>query len=103
MIEQTLIKADIIDKLHVAFPKISVDKLKQLFEDLLETIKKEVEVGREVKISGFGRFISRNKKERQGRNPKTGEVAVISARRVVVFKAGEKLISNIKHLRETML
>ena len=47
--------------------------------------------GRDVKLSGFGNFILKDKKSRPGRNPKTGEEVQISARRVVTFKAGQKL------------
>jgi integration host factor subunit alpha len=57
------------------------------FEKLIETISS----GHSVKLSGFGRFDLRDKSKRPGRNPKTGEPAEITARRVVVFHAGQKL------------
>jgi len=56
-----------------------------------EEIKNSLVNDEEVKISGFGNFKILNKKERPGRNPKTGEPALISARKVVTFKAGQKL------------
>jgi integration host factor subunit alpha len=49
-----------------------------------------------VKISGFGNFDILDKKERIGRNPKTGEIAIISARKVVTFRAGKKLRESIQ-------
>ena len=51
-----------------------------------------------MKISGFGKFKILNKKERPGRNPKTGKPALISARRVVTFKAGQKLRKKISNI-----
>ena len=52
--------------------------------------------GEQISLSGFGNFILRDKKERPGRNPKTGETAPIAARRVVTFKAGQKLKARVE-------
>ncbi|RKW41658.1 MAG: integration host factor subunit alpha, partial [Moraxella sp.] len=52
--------------------------------------------GKEVKLSGFGNFELRDKKTRPGRNPKTGEEVPVKARRVVTFKAGQKLRGEIQ-------
>ena len=52
-------------------------------------------IGEEVKLSGFGNFELLDKKARPGRNPKTGEDVTISARRVVTFRAGNKLRKKI--------
>jgi integration host factor subunit alpha len=68
--------------------KVFVDK----FFDLI--IKSLVD-GQEVKLSGFGNFVTRDKNSRPGRNPKTGEAVAISARRVVTFHAGNKLKEQI--------
>ena len=59
----------------------------QFFDQIIETLKK----GEEIKLSSFGNFVLRQKTQRPGRNPKTGEEVVISARKVVTFKAGPKL------------
>jgi len=56
-----------------------------------------------VKISGFGKFSTRKKHSRPGRNPKTGEFAKIKARKVVTFKAGQKLKDIIEGSLETNL
>ena len=48
-----------------------------------------------IRLSGFGNFLLRNKKARPGRNPKTGQTVLIKKRRVVVFKAGQKLKSRL--------
>lgn len=64
---------------------------KQLVELFFEEISEALEKGDEVRLSGFGNFTLRDKKERPGRNPKTGEEVPVEARRVVVFRAGQKL------------
>lgn len=63
----------------------------QLTNDFFDHIQEVLATGEEVKLSGFGNFIVREKAARPGRNPKTGEEVVISARKVVNFKAGPKL------------
>ena len=59
----------------------------QFFEQIIATLSK----GEDVKLSSFGNFVVRKKSQRAGRNPKTGEEVLISARKVVTFKAGPKL------------
>lgn len=70
---------------------LSKTDAKALVEDFFETIRVALEEGRDVKLSGFGNFILRDKPERPGRNPKTGKVIPVTSRRVVTFKAGSKL------------
>ncbi len=60
-------------------------------EQFFENMRDELEHGHHVKLSGFGNFILRDKTERPGRNPKTGEIVPVTARRVVTFKPGSKL------------
>ena len=86
----TVTKADLaknlVDKL--GFNKHESDEfIKLFFEELVSCL----EEGKDLKISSFGNFVLRDKKQRTGRNPKTGESAIIAARRVVVFKPGQKL------------
>lgn len=69
---------------------------KQFVELFFEEIQSSLENGEEVKLSGFGNFSLREKKARPGRNPKTGENVAVSARRVVVFKAGQKLRERVE-------
>lgn len=75
---------------------------KELVELFFEEIRKALESGENVKLSGFGNFILRDKKERPGRNPKTGEDIPISARRVVTFRAGQKLKSRVEQYAGTI-
>lgn len=59
--------------------------------DFFDQIKQTLASGESVKLSGFGNFVIREKSARPGRNPKTGEIVEISARKVVVFRSGPKL------------
>jgi len=63
----------------------------ELVETLLELIKKTLESGEDVLVSGFGKFRVREKKERRGRNPATGDKMMLRPRRVVTFKWSGKL------------
>ena len=85
-----LTKAEIAADLSV---KIGLSKreAKEFVESFFEEIKETLENGDTVKISGFGGFELKDKSERPGRNPKTGEDIPIAARRVVTFRAGQKL------------
>ncbi len=74
---------------------------KLLVEQFFESIREELEHGYHVKLSGFGNFILRDKTERPGRNPKTGEVVPVTARRVVTFKPGSKLKARVEAKKDT--
>ncbi|CUR53072.1 integration host factor subunit alpha [Buchnera aphidicola] len=94
-----LTKAEISDFL---FNKLDLNKqdAKELVEIFFEEVRKSLEKGENVKLSGFGNFYLRDKKQRPGRNPKTGENVFISARRVVIFKAGQKLRHRVEKFSE---
>lgn len=64
---------------------------KEFVEHFFEILRQTLESGDGVKLSGFGNFVLRDKPQRPGRNPKTGEEIPVLARRVVTFKAGLKL------------
>ena len=63
----------------------------QIVDQVFQILKETLERGEKVKISGFGNFVTREKRPRKGRNPKTGEEMVISGRRVLSFKASAML------------
>ena len=63
----------------------------QAVESILEIIKETLENGEDVMITGFGKFLVKEKKERRGRNPATGEDLMLGSRRVVGFKCSGKL------------
>ena len=69
---------------------------RELVDLLIEELMASLAVGEQVKLSGFGNFYLRDKNERPGRNPKTGESIPISARRVVTFTAGQKLRARVE-------
>jgi len=85
-----LTKASLVEEL---FDELGLNKreAKEMVELFFEEIRRDLERGESVKLSGFGNFDLRTKKERPGRNPKTGEEIPISARRVVTFRPGQKL------------
>lgn len=93
-----LTKAEMAEHL---FDKFGVNKrdAKELVENFFEEIRLALEQGEVVKLSGFGNFELREKRERPGRNPKTGEDIPISARRVVTFKPGQKLKQRVEHAK----
>jgi len=67
----------------------------QIAEAVLDVIRQALERGEDVKLSGFGHFMVRNKHSRRGRNPKTGDEITISSRRVVTFRASRLLKKKI--------
>jgi integration host factor subunit alpha len=67
----------------------------QLIENLLEIIKRTLENDEDVLISGFGKFCVKQKRERKGRNPATGDDMMLSPRKVVTFKCSGKLRDKI--------
>jgi len=91
----TLTKADLADSLFNVVG-LSKREAKDIVELFFEEIRDSLERGNEVKLSGFGSFKIRDKNSRPGRNPKTGEAVEISARRVVTFRAGQKMKSRIE-------
>lgn len=86
----TLTKAELADML---FDKVGLNKreAKDMVEAFYEEVRNALEAGDSVKLSGFGNFQLRDKPQRPGRNPKTGEEIPITARRVVTFHASQKL------------
>jgi integration host factor subunit alpha len=75
--------------------KLSHPESMKLVESVLKEIKDCLERGETVKLSSFGSFLVRKKGQRMGCNPKTGEAAVVSARRVLVFKPSDILKQRI--------
>lgn len=86
----TLTKDRIIDSIYknTDFMK---SEAAQTFQSLLEIMKQSLESGEDVLISGFGKFCVKEKKERRGRNPQTGNDLTLGARRVVTFRCSRKL------------
>jgi len=83
-------KADIAKIVH---DRVGLSKKEsgQIVEAVLDEIKKTLQHGEDVKLSGFGHFMVREKHARRGRNPKTGDDITIASRRVVTFRASQLL------------
>ncbi len=90
-----LTKADMVERLYEELG-LNKREAKDLVEMFFDEIRLALANGQEVKLSGFGNFQLRQKNERPGRNPKTGEVIPVTARRVVTFRAGQKLKSLVE-------
>ena len=86
----TLTKADIIAAIQTE-NGYSLKKSIEITETLLEIIKRTLVSGEDVLVSGFGKFNVKDKNERKGRNPKTGDDMMLPSRRVVTFKCSGKL------------
>lgn len=91
----TLTKAEMAESLIMELD-FSKQQAKQFVEDFFEEIKDALAANTEIKLSGFGNFELRNKSERPGRNPRTGEEVPIAARRVVTFHPGQKLRTRVE-------
>lgn len=90
-----LTKAELAEKLYEELG-LNKREAKEIVEIFFEEIRNALETGRQVKLSGFGNFDLRDKKQRPGRNPKTGEEIPITARRVVTFRPGQKLKARVE-------
>jgi integration host factor subunit alpha len=90
----TLTKADIVESIQnkLGFTK---NKSAETIEMMLEIMKQALESGDDVLISGFGKFCVKEKRERKGRNPATGDDMMLSPRRVVTFKCSGRLRKSI--------
>ncbi len=96
MTNRTLTRQDLLHAVYVAGPGLSRVEAKNIVETALEEICAALERGEAVKLRAFGTFQVRSKRPRVGRNPKTGEEAPISARRVVSFKPSPLLRQRVE-------
>jgi len=92
-LSKAIIAETLCDDLNLSKPES-----KELVENFFEELRHGLENGQHVKLSGFGNFTLRDKPQRPGRNPKTGEEIPVMARRVVTFKPGLKLKTRIESL-----
>ena len=94
-----LTKADIIEAV-AAGNGFTRKKSVETVETVLEIIKQSLASGEDVLISGFGKFCVKEKRERKGRNPATGEPMMLRPRRIVTFKSSGKLRKKISYQQE---
>lgn len=90
-----LTKADMAERLNEELG-LNKREAKEMVELFFEEIRQSLENNQSVKLSGFGNFDLRDKSQRPGRNPKTGEEIPITPRRVVTFKPGHKLKARVE-------
>lgn len=90
-----LTKADLAE---ILFEELGLNKreAKDFVDAFFDEVRNALSEGSQVKLSGFGNFDLREKNQRPGRNPKTGEEIPISARRVVTFRPGQKLKARVE-------
>jgi integration host factor subunit alpha len=96
----TMTKADIVERIY---DKVGYSKKEatEIVESIFEVVKRRLEKGEKVKVSGFGNFVVNEKRPRKGRNPQTGEEIVITGRRVLTFKASQILKKTMNEAAET--
>lgn len=87
---KTITRSDVAEAIYEEIGLSRKDS-SDILDMILNEIVKELEQGNDVKLSSFGTFSLRDKKERSGRNPKTGVEAVISSRRVISFKPSQTM------------
>lgn len=92
-----LTKNHIVDSIQDSLD-LPRNKAVELTETLLELIKKTLETGDDIMISGFGKFCVKQKKERRGRNPATGEDMMLAPRKVITFTCSGKLRDKINNI-----
>lgn len=87
-------KADIVERIH---QKIGLSKKEsaEMVEQVFGIMKGTLEAGEKIKIAGFGNFVVKQKADRRGRNPQTGEAITITARRILTFKPSQVLKCSI--------
>ena len=90
-----LTKADLSEHLNDVVG-LNKREAKEMVEILFDELSASLIAGDSVRLSGFGNFELRDKNERPGRNPKTGDEVPVSARRVVTFRAGQKLRAQVE-------
>jgi integration host factor subunit alpha len=92
---KTATRADLLDAVYSSCPSLSRAQARQIFEMTLAEIASALEKGESVKLRSFGLFSVRSKRERIGRNPRTGIEVPIKARRVLTFKPSPVLCSSV--------
>ena len=90
----TLTKAEIAEQVHKQLGRNKKESARMV-QALFEIIKDCLEDGKDVMISGFGKFSIRDRGERSGRNPLTGDTIMLSAKKIVTFKCSGKLREKI--------
>ena len=92
---RTLTRAELQEAIYVSIPSLSRAEVKKTLEYFFEELTEALVRDEPVKMRSFGKFNVRSKRERVGRNPKTGTEATVTARKVLTFKASSMLVARI--------
>jgi integration host factor subunit alpha len=92
---RALTRAELQEAIYVSIPSLSRAKVKEILEHFFEEVSEALVTGEPVKLRSFGNFGVRSKRERIGRNPKTGAEATVTPRRVLTFKASPALVARL--------
>jgi integration host factor subunit beta len=84
-------KSDLIDRISAIYPYMSVRNVDKVVSIVIDSIVNALRDGGRIELRGFGAFSVRDRRESEGRNPKTGEKVTIRAKRVPFFRAGKQL------------
>ena len=95
MSKDTVTRVILAEQVASALPSLTSRESADVVNSIIDILSESLAAGQEVKISGFGKFYLKDKNARKGRNPQTGEVIEISARRVLGFKPSDSLRQTI--------
>jgi integration host factor subunit beta len=84
-------KRDLIDEVEKLFPRCTRRDAEVMVNEVFDTMTQALVRGERIEIRGFGSFVVKNRQAREGRNPKTGAVVPVHAKRVPFFKVGKEL------------
>lgn len=90
-------KAELIDKISLGYTSLTRRQVEILVNTIFESIKDALAKGDKIEIRGFGSFRLRHRREREGRNPKTGDIVTVPPKKVPFFKAGKELRALVDH------
>jgi integration host factor subunit alpha len=94
-IRRTITRVDLLERVHAVSPGLSRAETRDVFEMTLAEITSALARGESVRLRAFGIFAVRHKRARVGRNPRTGEEAAITPRRVLTFKPSSALVDEL--------
>lgn len=98
MEKRTITRADLLEAIYLSAPHLTRSQAREVFELMLEEMSAALVRGEVVNLRAFGSFATRFKRERVGRNPRTGIEALITPRRVMTFKASPRLVRHVNGL-----
>jgi len=89
--EKEMIRSELLQALHRDNPELRADEVEQIVDIFFDEIANRLAEGGRVELRGFGAFSTRERDARMGRNPRTGELVDVPAKRVPFFKAGKEM------------